>query len=117
MAVLQGLSLKIYLKWNSLSDLSCGLHQVGGMTLATTPERLDYLRATRAKHRHLGLDTHLTGPEEIRKRAVSSISTVSWTPCGTRWTAIWDRAAQRIFTPPPHAAKGRRFISKPRSPR
>ena len=69
MAALQGYTINLYRELEALSDLSCGLHQVGGMTLATTPERMDYLRATRAKHRHMGLDTHLIGPEEIRKRA------------------------------------------------
>ena len=61
MAALQGYTIKPYRELEALSDLSC-LHQVGGMTLASTPERMDCLRATRAKHRHIGLDTHLIGP-------------------------------------------------------
>ena len=68
MAALQGYTINLYRELEALSDLSRGLHQVGGTT-ATTPERMDYLRATRAKHRHMGLDTHLIGPEGIRKRA------------------------------------------------
>ena len=62
MAVPQGYTINLYRELEALSDLSCGLHQVGGMTLASTPERMDCLRATRAKHRHIGLDTHLIGP-------------------------------------------------------
>jgi len=49
--------------------MSCGLHHVGGVTLADTPERLDMLKAERAKHRFMGLETEIIGPEEIRKLA------------------------------------------------
>ncbi|MEC9175033.1 MAG: FAD-dependent oxidoreductase, partial [Pseudomonadota bacterium] len=84
MAALQGYTINLYRELEALSDLSCGLHQVGGMTLATTPERMDYLWATRAKHRHMGLDTHLIGPEEIRKRAdfvnIDGVLGASWDP-------------------------------------
>ena len=69
MAALLGYTINLYRESEAMSDLSCGLYQVGGMTLPTTPQRMDYLRATRAKHRHMGLDTHLIGPEKIRRRA------------------------------------------------
>ena len=35
------------------------------MTLATTTERLDLLKAERAKHRYMGLETEIVGPDEI----------------------------------------------------
>ena len=38
---------------------------MGGLTLAETPERLDFLRAERAKHRYMGLDTRIVTPAEI----------------------------------------------------
>ena len=104
MAALQGYTINLYRELEALSDLSCGLHQVGGMTLATTPERMDYLRATRAKHRHMGLDTHLIGPEEIRKRAdfvnIDGVLGALWNPldghldpAGT--THVYAAAARR----------------------
>ena len=104
MAALQGYTINLYRELEALSDLSCGLHQVGGMTLATTPERMDYLRATRAKHRHMGLDTHLIGPEEIRKRAdfvnIDGVLGALWDPldghldpAGT--THVYAAAARR----------------------
>ena len=37
------------------------------MTLATSPERLDFLKAEQAKHRYMGLHTEIVGPEEIKK--------------------------------------------------
>jgi dimethylglycine dehydrogenase len=47
--------------------MSCGLHHVGGITLADTPERFDMLKAERAKHRYIGLDTEILTPDEIVK--------------------------------------------------
>ena len=40
---------------------------MGGVTLADTPERMDFLKAERAKHRYMGLETEIVGPEEIKK--------------------------------------------------
>ncbi len=66
-AALQGYTIRLYQELEELSDQSCGLHHVGGITIAGDPERLDYLKAQRAKHRHMGLDTHMIGPDEIRE--------------------------------------------------
>ena len=49
--------------------MSCGLHHVGGVTLADNQERFDMLLAERAKHRYMGLETEIVGPEEIAKIA------------------------------------------------
>ncbi|MEM7194249.1 MAG: FAD-dependent oxidoreductase, partial [Pseudomonadota bacterium] len=67
MAALQGYTIELYRELEEISGQDCGLHHVGGITLATTPDRMDYLRAERAKHRYMGLDTHLVGPDEIRE--------------------------------------------------
>ncbi len=69
MAALQGYTIRLYRELEELTGLSCGLHHVGGITLADTPERLDMLKAERAKHRYMGLHTELLGPAEIRERA------------------------------------------------
>ena len=74
MAALQGYTIRLYRELEELTGQSCGLHHVGGLTLAGTPERLDYLKAERAKHRYMGLETELIGPEEIR--AFSPITNV-----------------------------------------
>lgn len=67
MAALQGYTIKLYKELEEISGQDCGLHHVGGLTLATTPERMDFLKAERAKHRYMGLDTEIVGPEEISR--------------------------------------------------
>ena len=67
MAALQGYTIRLYKELEEISGQSCGLHHVGGLTLATTPERMDFLKQERAKHRYMGLETEIVGPEEIRK--------------------------------------------------
>jgi dimethylglycine dehydrogenase len=69
MAALQGYTIRLYRELEELTGLSCGLHHVGGITLADSPERLDMLKAERAKHRFMGLETEIIGPEEIAKLA------------------------------------------------
>lgn len=65
MAALQGYTIRLYRELEEISGQSCGLHHVGGLTLAETPERMDFLRAERAKHRYMGLDTRIITPAEI----------------------------------------------------
>ena len=67
MAALQGYTIGLYKELEEVTGQSCGLHHVGGLTLATTPERLDFLKAERAKHRYMGLETEIVGPSEIRE--------------------------------------------------
>ena len=69
MAALQGYTIRLYRELEEISGQSCGLHHVGGMTIATSPERMDYLKAEHAKHLYMGLDTHIIGPEEIKRRS------------------------------------------------
>ena len=74
MAALQGYTISLYRELEELTGQSCGLHHVGGVTIATTEDRLDFLRAERAKHRYMGLDTEIVGPSEIK--ALSPITNV-----------------------------------------
>ncbi len=69
MAALQGYTIDLYRELEELSGQSCGLHSVGGLTLATTQDRLDFLKAERAKHRYMGLNTEIVGPEDIKNLA------------------------------------------------
>ncbi|WP_166417862.1 GcvT family protein [Cochlodiniinecator piscidefendens] len=69
MAALQGYTIKLYKELEEITGMSCGLHHVGGVTLADTPERMDMLKAERAKHRYMGLHTEILSPEEIKKVA------------------------------------------------
>ena len=74
MAALQGYTIRLYKELEELTGMNCGLHHVGGVTLAESPERLDFLKAERAKHRYMGLETEIVGPEEIK--ALSPITNV-----------------------------------------
>ncbi|MFT4999763.1 MAG: dimethylglycine dehydrogenase [Paracoccaceae bacterium] len=69
MAALQGYTIRLYKELEEITGMSCGLHHVGGVTLADTPERLDMFKAERAKHRFMGLETEIVSPEEILKLA------------------------------------------------
>lgn len=67
MAALQGYTIKLYQELEKISGQSCGLHHVGGITLASDDDRMDFLKAEHAKHRHMGLDTRLIDPAEIKE--------------------------------------------------
>ncbi|WP_372612614.1 FAD-dependent oxidoreductase [Aquicoccus sp.] len=69
MAALQGYTIRLYKELEEITGLSCGLHHVGGVTLADNRDRMDMLLAERAKHRYMGLETEIVGPDEIRKIA------------------------------------------------
>ncbi|MEM6887847.1 MAG: FAD-dependent oxidoreductase [Pseudomonadota bacterium] len=69
MASLQGYTIRLYRELEEITGLSCGLHHVGGITLADNQDRFDMLLAERAKHRFMGLETEIVGPDEIAKIA------------------------------------------------
>ena len=72
MAALQGYTIKLYKELEELTGQSCGLHHVGGLTLADSQGRMDMLKAERGKHRYMGLHTEIIGVDEIAK--LSSIT-------------------------------------------
>ncbi len=69
MAALQGYTIRLYRELEEMTGMSCGLHHVGGITLADNRDRFDMMLAERAKHRFMGLDTEIVGPEEIARIA------------------------------------------------
>ncbi|MDA8747695.1 FAD-dependent oxidoreductase [Litoreibacter sp.] len=69
MAALQGYTIRLYKELEEITGMSCGLHHVGGVTLADNQDRFDMLVAERAKHRYMGLETEIVGPEDIAKIA------------------------------------------------
>lgn len=62
MAALQGYTIRLCDKLERLTGTSCGLHHVGRITLADTPQRYDMLKAERAEHRYMGLDPWTARP-------------------------------------------------------
>ncbi|PYG31588.1 GcvT family protein [Pelagimonas varians] len=69
MAALQGYTINLYKELEEITGMSCGLHHVGGITLADNQDRFDMLLAERAKHRYMGLETNILGPDEIKRFA------------------------------------------------
>ena len=75
MAALQGYTIRLYKELEAITGMSCGLHHVGGITLADTQERFDMLKAERAKHRYMGLDTAILTPDEVSKMTDGMVNT------------------------------------------
>lgn len=69
MAALQAYTIRLYRELEELTGQSCGLHLTGGLILAESHERLDQLRAERAKQRSIGLDTEIIAPRAIREHS------------------------------------------------
>jgi dimethylglycine dehydrogenase len=67
-AKLQKYTIELYREIEAISGLSCGLHLPGGLVLAGTPERMDWLRMARARGRYLGLDVHIIDMDEAARR-------------------------------------------------
>jgi len=65
-AKLQAYTVQLYKEIEELSGQSCGLHLTGGVMLADSPERMDFLRLAHAKGRYLGMETELITPSEAK---------------------------------------------------
>jgi dimethylglycine dehydrogenase len=75
MAALQGYTIRLYKELEAITGLSCGLHHVGGITLADNQDRWDMMKAERAKHRYMGLDTALLTPAEVAEMTDGMVNT------------------------------------------
>ncbi|MCY4244915.1 MAG: FAD-dependent oxidoreductase [Gammaproteobacteria bacterium] len=63
-ARLQDYTIHLYKEIEKISGQSCGIHITGGYLLADTEQRLDFLKTSRAKARHLGLQSELVSIAE-----------------------------------------------------
>lgn len=66
-ARLQAYTISLYREIQELSGQDVGLHLTGGLLVAETPDRWDFLRADWARHRVLGLTTELVSPSQLRE--------------------------------------------------
>ena len=66
-AKLQAYTVGLYKEIEQLSGESCGLHLTGGLQLADTPERLDWLKMAHARGRYLGMETEIISAAEAKK--------------------------------------------------
>lgn len=66
-AKLQSYTVNLYKEIEEISGQSCGLHLTGGVMLAGTPERVEWLKMAHARGRYLGMDTELISVKEARE--------------------------------------------------
>ncbi len=66
-AALQKYTIELYAEIERLSGQDCGLHLTGGLMLADTEERLDWLRLAHSRNRYLGLDTEIISVAEAKE--------------------------------------------------
>jgi dimethylglycine dehydrogenase len=66
-AKLQGYTIALYDELEKISGQACGLHRSGGLFLADTKERMDWLKMAHARSRYLGLETELLSLSDAKK--------------------------------------------------
>ena len=65
-ARLQAYGISVYKEVEEISGQDVGMHLTGGINIAATPERWESIRYEHARHKVIGIDSHLLGPEEIK---------------------------------------------------
>ena len=65
-ARLQAYGISVYKEVEEISGQDVGMHLTGGINIAATPERWEFIRYEHARHKVLGIDSHLLGPSEIK---------------------------------------------------
>ncbi len=63
-AKLQKYTIELYKEIEELSGQATGFHMTGGVMLASTPERFDWLKSIVAKGQYLGIEAEIITPEE-----------------------------------------------------
>ena len=66
-AKLQQYTISLYQEIEKISGQSCGVHVTGGIMLAGTQDRLDWLKMTKARGRYLGMELEILSPDEAAK--------------------------------------------------
>ncbi|HTS91349.1 MAG TPA: FAD-dependent oxidoreductase, partial [Stellaceae bacterium] len=67
-AKLQQYTINLYEEIERISGQSCGVHITGGIMLAGTEERLDWLRQAHARGRYLGMSMEFVSLDEAARR-------------------------------------------------
>jgi dimethylglycine dehydrogenase len=65
-ARLQRYTIELYQEIERVGDQNVGLHVPGGMSLAATKERWEFLRTEWSRHKFIGIDSELITPSEIK---------------------------------------------------
>ena len=64
---LQEYTIKLYKEIEEISGQSCSMHLTGGIMLASTQERLNWLKMTNGQGRYLGRDTEMVTAAEAKE--------------------------------------------------
>ena len=66
-AKLQQYTIDLYKEIEQISGQSCGIHITGGLMLAGTHERMDWLRLVHSRGRYLGMETEFVEMDEAAR--------------------------------------------------
>lgn len=66
-AQLQRYTIDLYTEIEEVSGQDCGIHLTGGVMLADTEQRMDWLRMAHARGRYLGMETELLSVAEAKQ--------------------------------------------------
>ncbi len=66
-AKLQQYTIDLYKEIEDLSEQATGVHLTGGVMLAATQERLDWMKSIVAKNRYLGIESEMISPREAQE--------------------------------------------------
>ena len=66
-AKLQQYTINLYKEIEAISGQSCGMHVTGGLNLAGTKERLDWLKMAKARGRYLGMNLEIISVDEAAR--------------------------------------------------
>jgi dimethylglycine dehydrogenase len=66
-AKLQQYTINLYKELERITGQSCGMHVTGGIMLAGTRERLDWLKMAKARGRYLGMELEIISVDEAAK--------------------------------------------------
>ncbi|MEM7239402.1 MAG: FAD-dependent oxidoreductase, partial [Pseudomonadota bacterium] len=66
-AKLQKYTISLYKEIEELSEQSTGFHMTGGVMLASTPERFDWLKSMSAKGKYQDIQSEVITPEEAHE--------------------------------------------------
>ncbi len=66
-ARLQAYGISVYREVEEISGQDVGMHVTGGIQVAATEERWENINYEHAKHRVLGIDSHLLTPDDIKR--------------------------------------------------
>ncbi|MEZ5339926.1 MAG: FAD-dependent oxidoreductase [Acidimicrobiales bacterium] len=63
-AALQRYTVDLYKEIEAISGQDCGIHLTGGIVLADSKERLDFLKMATARAKYLGMEAHMISAQE-----------------------------------------------------